>query len=151
MASGPIISWQIDGETVEPVTDFTNLGSKITVDGDCSSKIRRCLLCGRGFPGGSALKNLPAVQELQGTWVWSQGQEDPLEEGMTTHPTIHAWRISWTEEPGGLQSIGSQSQTWLKQLSTHTHTHTHAPWKKSYDKTCQCIKKQRHHFPDKGP
>ena len=151
MTFDPITSWQIDGETVETVTDFTNLGSKITVDGDCSSEIRRCLLCGRGFPGGSALKNLPAVQELQGTWVWSQGQEDPLEEGMTTHPTIHAWRISWTEEPGGLQSIGSQSQTWLKQLSTHTHTHTHAPWKKSYDKTCQCIKTQRHHFPDKGP
>ena len=47
MASGPITSWQIDGETVETVTDFTFLGSKITADGDCSHKIKRCMLLGR--------------------------------------------------------------------------------------------------------
>ena len=47
MASGPIISWQIDGETVETVTDFTLLGSKITADGDCSHEIKRRLLFGR--------------------------------------------------------------------------------------------------------
>ena len=47
MASGPIISWQIDGETVETVTDFIFLGSKITADGDCSHEIKRCLLLGR--------------------------------------------------------------------------------------------------------
>ena len=47
MASGPITSWQIDGETMETVTDFIILGSKITVDGDCSHKIERCLLLGR--------------------------------------------------------------------------------------------------------
>ena len=47
MASGPIISWQIDGETVETVTDFILGGSKITADGDCSLKIKRCLLLGR--------------------------------------------------------------------------------------------------------
>ena len=47
MASGPITSWQIDGETVETVTDFIFLGSKITADGDCSQKIKRCLLFGR--------------------------------------------------------------------------------------------------------
>ena len=46
------------------------------------------------------------------------GEEDPLEEGMATHSSILAWRIPWTAEPGGLQSIGSQSQTHLKQLST---------------------------------
>ena len=44
MASGPITSWQIDGEIVEPVTDFIFLGSKITVDGDCSHEMKRCLL-----------------------------------------------------------------------------------------------------------
>ena len=44
MASGPITSWQIDGETVETVADFIFLGSKITVDGDCSHEIKRCLL-----------------------------------------------------------------------------------------------------------
>ena len=47
MASSPITSWQIDGETVETVTDFIFLGSKITVDGDCSHEIKRCLLLGR--------------------------------------------------------------------------------------------------------
>ena len=47
MASGPITSWEIDGETVETVTDLIFLGSKITVDGDCSHEIQRCLLLGR--------------------------------------------------------------------------------------------------------
>ena len=51
------------------------------------------------------VKNLPAMQE---TWVRSLGQEDPLEEGMATHTSILAWKIPWTEEPGGLQSMGSQ-------------------------------------------
>ena len=48
---------------------------------------------------------LPAIQE---PWVPSLSQGDPLEEGMVTHSSILAWRIPWTEEPGGLQSIGSQ-------------------------------------------
>ena len=47
MPSGPITSWQIDGETVEKVTDFIFLGSKITADGDCNPEIKRCLLLGR--------------------------------------------------------------------------------------------------------
>ena len=47
MASGPIISWEIDGETVETVSDFIFLGSKITADGECSHEIKRCLLLGR--------------------------------------------------------------------------------------------------------
>ena len=47
MASGPITSWQIDGETMETVTDFIFLGSKITADSDCSHEIKRCLLLGR--------------------------------------------------------------------------------------------------------
>ena len=47
MASGPITSWEIDGETVETVSDFIFLGSKITADGDCSYEIKRCLLLGR--------------------------------------------------------------------------------------------------------
>ena len=49
MASGPTISWQIDGETVETVADFIFLGSKTTADGDCSHEIKRCLLLGRKF------------------------------------------------------------------------------------------------------
>ena len=47
MASGPITSWEIDGETVETVSDFILLGSKLTADGDCSHEIKRCLLLGR--------------------------------------------------------------------------------------------------------
>ena len=45
---------------------------------------------------------------MQETWVQSLGQEDPLKEGMATHSTILAWRIPWTEKPGGSQSMGSQ-------------------------------------------
>ena len=65
---------------------------------------RDCLL---GFPGGPAVKNLPAMQETQEMLVWSLGREDPLEEGMAAHPSI-VWRIPWTEEPGTLQSMGLQ-------------------------------------------
>ena len=54
------------------------------------------------------------MQELQETWVQFLGWEDPMEEGMAIHSSILAWRISWTEEPGGLQSMGLQSQTQLK-------------------------------------
>ena len=56
MTSGPITSWQIDGETVETVTDFIFLGSKITADGDCSHEIKRCLLLGR-----KAMTNLESI------------------------------------------------------------------------------------------
>ena len=54
------------------------------------------------------VKNLPAMQELQETRVPSLGGEDPLEEGTATHSSMLAWRIPWTEEPGGVQSMGSQ-------------------------------------------
>ena len=56
MASGSITSWQIDGETMETVIDFTFLGSKITADGDCSHEIKRCLLLGR-----KAMTNLDSI------------------------------------------------------------------------------------------
>ena len=56
MASGPITSWQIDGETMETVSDFIFLGSKITADGDCNHKIKRCLLLGR-----KAMTNLDSM------------------------------------------------------------------------------------------
>ena len=69
------------------------------------------------------LKRLPALRE---TWVWSLGQEDPLEKEMTTHSSILAWRITWTEEPGGLQSTGSQrvGHDWRTSLPlSYIHTH----------------------------
>ena len=61
-----------------------------------------------GFPNGSAgesEKNLSVKQKTQGQYL---GQEDPMEEGVATHSSILAWGIPWTEEPGGLQSIGLQ-------------------------------------------
>ena len=63
------------------------------------------LILYRGFPGGSAIKNLPAMQETQVQYL---GQEDFLEKGMATHPSILAWRIPWTEDPSRLHSKGSQ-------------------------------------------
>ena len=63
------------------------------------------------------VKTLPAMRE---SWLWSLGWEDPLEEGMAAHSSILAWRIPWPEEPGGLQSMGSQSvrQDWVTKQST---------------------------------
>ena len=77
------------------------------------------------------VKSLLAMRE---TWVRSQHQEDPLEKGMATHFSIPAWRIPWTEEPWGLQSVGSQRVGHNWAINTHTHTHTHTqtqsiiPW-----------------------
>ena len=81
MASGPITSWQIDGETVETVADFIFLGSKITADGDCSLEMKRRLLL-----GGQVMKNLDSV----------------------FHSSSLAWKIPCKEEPGRLQSMGLQ-------------------------------------------
>ena len=62
-----------------------------------------------GFPSGSVVENLPAMQEM---WVRSLAQEDSLEKELTTHSSILAWEIPWTEEPGKLQFMGLQrSQT----------------------------------------
>ena len=60
------------------------------------------------------VKNPPTMQE---TWVRSLGQKDPLEKGMATHSSILGWEIPQTEEPGGLQSMGSQHKSWT-QLSS---------------------------------
>ena len=74
----------------------------------------RCLIWGSLIPAvwacqvGLMVKNWLPMQETQETWVRSLGQEGPLQEGMATHSSILAWRIPWTEKPGGLQSTGSQ-------------------------------------------
>ena len=65
------------------------------------------MLSSLSFPGGSAVKNLLAVQEMQEAQVQSLGWEYSLEKEMATHCSILAWTIPWTEEPGGLQSMGS--------------------------------------------
>ena len=59
---------------------------------------------------------------MQETWIRSLSWEDPLEKGMAIWSSILAWRVPRTEEPGGLQSVGLQSQTWLSNWHTHTHT-----------------------------
>ena len=71
----------------------------------------------------STIKNLPAMWETQ---VQTLDWEDPLEKGMATHFSILAWRIPWTEEAGGLQSMGvAKSQTRLNNQHTYTYIHTH--------------------------
>ena len=66
------------------------------------------------------LKRLPAMQE---TWVRSLGREDPLEKETATHSSILAWRIPWTEEPGGLQSMGHKESDTTERLHFHFHFH----------------------------
>ena len=63
-----------------------------------------------GFPDGSVVKNLPAIA---GDVVWSLGQTDLLEKEMASHFSLFTWEIPWTEEPGGLQSMGSQ-KSWTQ-------------------------------------
>ena len=59
--------------------------------------------------------------------AWDPDQEDPLEKGMETHSSILVWRTPWTEKPGRLQSMGSQTVRHNWATNTHTHTHTHIP------------------------
>ena len=68
MASGPITPWQIDGETMETVTDFIFLGSKVTADGDCSHEIKRCLFLGR-----KAMTNLDSILKKQRHYFANKG------------------------------------------------------------------------------
>ena len=70
----------------------------------------------KGFPGGSVVKNLPA--NLGGSGL--MGQEDPLEKEMATHSSILNWRIPWTLEPGGLQSMGV-TKSWTELSDYHFH------------------------------
>ena len=100
-----------------------------------------------GFPGGSAVKNPPAVLESQEIQVWFLGQEDPLKEGMATHSSILAWIIPWTEEAGGLQSI--ESQRVRHDWATVTHTWVWSPWGQGnnnrFNHICleQCLEQRR--------
>ena len=84
MAPGPITSWQIDGETVETVTDFILGGSKITADGDCSLKIKRCLLLGR-----KTMTNLDGVLKTQRHHFANQGPSSQI----YSFSSSHAWRV----------------------------------------------------------
>ena len=77
-------------------------------------KIRDITLLPKGRLVKARIKNLPALQE---TWVQFLDQEVPLEKEMATHSSVLAWKIPWTEEPGKLQSIGSQELDMTQQLS----------------------------------
>ena len=66
------------------------------------------------FPGASVVKNSPAQQEM---WVLSLGQEDALKEEVATHSSLLVWDIPWTEEPGGLQSVGPQRVNTTQRLN----------------------------------
>ena len=128
MASSPITSWQIEGRKVEAVTDFLFLGSKSTVDGDCSHELRRCLLLGKKTLTNlnSVLKSkditLPTkihiVKAMVFPW-WLSGKESICQAGNSGsipdsgrspgegNGTILAWEIPWAEEPGGVQFLES--------------------------------------------
>ena len=98
MASGPIASWQIDGETVETVLDFIFLGSKITADGDCSHEIKRHLLLGR-----KVMTNLDSI--------FGEGNGNPLQCSCLENPRD---RGAWWAAIYGV----TQSRTRLKQCSS---------------------------------
>ena len=105
-----VLAWRIPG-TGEP-GGLPSMGSH-RVGHDWSD-----LAAAAAAASGSVVKNLPLMQEM---WVWSPGWEDPLQEEMATHSSILAWKIPWTEEPGGLQSIGSQRVRY-KWVAEHVHT-----------------------------
>ena len=74
-----------------------------------------------GFPGGTVVKNLPVNAGDTGDEGLITGWEDPLEQDMATDSSILAWKMPWTEEPGGQQSMGSQRVDTTEQLSMRTH------------------------------
>ena len=137
MASGPITSWQINGETVETVSDFILGGSKITVDGNCSHEIKRRLILGR-----KAMTNLESILKsnditlptkihiikamifpasfIDVSWAIKKAECKKIysfelwcwrriltEKAMAPHSSTLAWKIPWTEGPGGLPSMES--------------------------------------------
>ena len=114
MASDPITLWQIDGETVETVTDFIFWRFKITSDGDCSHEIKRRLLLGRKVMTNldSIFKSrditLPTKVRLVKAMGFPVVMYMCTEKAMAPHSSTLAWKIPWMEEPGRLQSMRSR-------------------------------------------
>ena len=106
MTFGPISSWEIDGETVETVSDFIFWGCKITADGDCSHEIKTHLLLGR-----KVMTNLDSILKIRDITLSKKVHlvKAILEKEMATHSSVLAWRIPGTREPGGLPSMGLHS------------------------------------------
>ena len=107
MASGLITSWQIDGETVETVSDFIFWGSKITADGDCSHEIKRRLLLGRKVMTilDSIFHGVAKSQTRLSDFIFTF-HFHALDKEMATHSSVLAWRIPGMGEPGALPSMG---------------------------------------------
>ena len=116
-----VLAWRIPG-TGEP-GKLPSMGSR-RVGHDWSDLA--VAHANMGFPGGTSGKESSWQCRKHEKWVQSLGQEDPLEKGMTTHSSILAWRILWTEEPGGLQSIRSQRvrHDWSDSARTHACANT---------------------------
>ena len=108
MESGPITSWQMDGETVETVTDFVFLGSKITADGDCSHEIKRCLLLGR-----KAMTNLDSILKSRDSTLLTKVH---LVKGMV-FPVVMYGCESWTIKKAENQRIDAFELCWRRLLS----------------------------------
>ena len=114
-------SLQISRVTWQRVEKFgdDNAQDRLFWVGQCRIKLRHRSCANGGFPAGASGKESTCQGKKHETWVRSLSHEDPLEESMATHSSNLAWRNPWTEEPGGLQSMGLQSQTPLKWLSTY--------------------------------
>ena len=137
MASGPITSWEIDGETVETVSDFILGGSKITADGDCSHEIKRCLLLGIhwkdwcwSWNSSTLATSCEELTHWKRRWCWegmgAGGEGDDRGwDGWMASPTRWAWvwvnsgSWWWTGRPGVLQFMGSQRvrHDWVTELN----------------------------------
>ena len=112
--------WTLGEDGEDTFVSFTSLGCAQPFPPRCDvhcTSFRRCLLPGWASLVAQVVKTPSAVQD---TWVRFLGREDLLEQGMATHSSPLAWRIPWTEEPGRLQSMGSQraGHDW----TTNTHT-----------------------------
>ena len=101
MASGPITSWEIDGETVETVANFIFWGSKITADGDCSHEIKGHLLT----PWKESYDQPRQHIKKQRHYFTNKGPSS-LEKAMAAHSSTLAWNLPQTEEPGKLKYMG---------------------------------------------
>ena len=108
MASGPMTSWQIEGEKEEAVTDFLFLGSKITADGDCSHKIKRCLLLGR-----KAMTNLDSILKSRDITLPTKVHIVKA----VVSPIVLCGCENWTIKKAGCQRIdASELQCWRRLL-----------------------------------
>ena len=108
MASGPITSWQIDGETMETVTDFIFLGSKITADADCNHEIKRCLLLGR-----KAMTNLDSILKSRDITLPTKVH---LVKAMVFKVVVYGYE-SWTIKKAECQRIDAFELWCWKRLS----------------------------------